>query len=255
MPGSMSSIFYKFYWAVEQRIAPGLAFSQEHYYALLKRRVPPGARWLDLGCGHQMFAAWMLPQERELAGRAGLTVGLDRDLPSLRAHRTFSLKVMADLTAVPFRSSSFDLITANMVLEHVGEPGPVLAEIRRLLKPGGLFIFNTPNSRSPYVWAATQFPERLKKKLIALLEARKAEDVFPTFYRINTPETVARLARESGFELLECRTVSSSATLVMLGPVVLLELLWLRLANTHAFRGLRTNILAVLAAPAAAPRD
>jgi hypothetical protein len=70
---------------------------------------------------------------------------------------------------------------------------------------------------------------------------------------MNTPAEIERLAQASGFDIVECNTVSSSASLVMLGPLVVLELLWLRLANAHALRGLRTNILAVLGAPRHSP--
>jgi len=52
--------------------------------------------------------------------------------------------VEADLTAMPFESSSFDVLIANHVLEHVDDVGAALAEIRRVLRPDGYAILQTP---------------------------------------------------------------------------------------------------------------
>ncbi|MFC1762297.1 class I SAM-dependent methyltransferase [Planctomycetota bacterium] len=46
---------------------------------------------------------------------------------------------------LPFRDETFDLVCALDVMEHVLEPMKVLREVERVLKPGGLFIFNSPN--------------------------------------------------------------------------------------------------------------
>lgn len=52
----------------------------------------------------------------------------------------------ADLTAMPFEDASFDLVIANHVLEHVEDDQRALAEIARVLKPGGHAILQTPFS-------------------------------------------------------------------------------------------------------------
>jgi SAM-dependent methyltransferase len=49
-----------------------------------------------------------------------------------------------DLTALPFRSESFDLVTALDVVEHVEDDGKALHEICRILRPGGLFLMSVP---------------------------------------------------------------------------------------------------------------
>lgn len=247
----MRSALYKFYWAIEQRIAPGLVYSQDHYYAVLKSHCREGYDWLDMGCGHQMFASWMTEEERELAGRARKFVGIDADVPSLRKHRTLREKVAGKLENLPFRSASFDLVTANMVVEHLQDARAALGEIRRLLKPGGLFIFHTPNVRSPNVRLASIAPDGLKKIVVRYLQARREEDVYPTYYSMNTPQAARQLAEEGGFEVVQHDMVRSSASLVMLGPVVVVELLWLRALAAERFKNLRTNMIVVLRKPAA----
>ena len=89
-------------------------------------------------------------------------------------------------------------------------------------------------------------PESLKVRLIAYLESRKAEDVFPTLYRMNTPGKIRDLSRSASLELAELLRVESSAQSVMLGPLVIFELLWIRLLRFSSFRDLRSNFIVVL---------
>lgn len=51
-----------------------------------------------------------------------------------------------DMLAMSFSSASFDLVIANHVLEHVADDAQALAEIHRVLRPGGLAILQTPYS-------------------------------------------------------------------------------------------------------------
>ena len=52
-----------------------------------------------------------------------------------------------DMLAMPFADGSFDVLIANHVLEHVPDASAALAEIFRVLKPGGETILQTPYSR------------------------------------------------------------------------------------------------------------
>ncbi|MCD9124384.1 class I SAM-dependent methyltransferase [Luteimonas fraxinea] len=52
-----------------------------------------------------------------------------------------------DICAMPFGDQSFDLLVANHVLEHVHDDGRALAEVHRVLRPGGFAILQTPFSR------------------------------------------------------------------------------------------------------------
>lgn len=51
-----------------------------------------------------------------------------------------------DIMAIPFASATFDVVVANHVMEHVSDDGVAAAEIRRILKPGGIAILQTPYS-------------------------------------------------------------------------------------------------------------
>ncbi len=51
----------------------------------------------------------------------------------------------ADKAPLPFESESFDTVLSFQVIEHIRDPRPYLAEIERVLKPGGIFICATPD--------------------------------------------------------------------------------------------------------------
>ncbi len=227
-------------------IVPQLRFSQEHYVDVLRERIIPGSDWLDLGCGHQMFAAWMGQQEAELAARARKLVGIDLDWAGLQKNATIRRRVFGNLEQLPFDAESFDVVTANMVVEHLSAPGLVLNEAWRVLRPNGLFIFHTPNRRCVQMTIARMIPQGLKCRLISFLESRAEEDVFPTHYRLNTLETIEREATNHGFRLRQLHALNTLPVLAMLGPVVVAELLYLRILEHDRLARFRSNIIVVL---------
>src|SRR6202035_2122341 len=103
---------------------------------------------------------------------------------------------LASAYAIPFAPQTFDLATANMVVEHVEDPARMLDELRAVLRPSGRFVFHTPNSASMLIRVATLVPDGPKKLVVRLLENRKSEDVFPTHYRFNRKDEIYRLAEQ-----------------------------------------------------------
>jgi ubiquinone/menaquinone biosynthesis C-methylase UbiE len=237
----------KLYWKLEKRIVPELRSSQHHYRDQLFSLLPAnGFCWLDMGCGHQVFADWMTEDEKQFVSRARLAVGIDLDLVGLKAHAGLRDKIYGNLTQIPLRDGSFQLITANMVVEHLDQPETVFREVQRLLTPGGLFVFHTTNARNPFLRLAAGIPQGVKNAMVFLLEHRKAEDVFPTHYRANRPADITALAQTIGFDVKTLELVSSSAFTQMLGPLVVGELLFIRLLRRKRFQHLRTNLICVL---------
>lgn len=100
---------------------------------------------LDVGCGGGILS--------EDVARLGLNVtGVDpsaRSIAAAREHAVVSgLAIdyrVASGEALPFGDAAFDVVLCCDVLEHVDAIGPVLAEIARVLRPGGLFFFDTIN--------------------------------------------------------------------------------------------------------------
>jgi len=235
------------YWKLEGLIVPGLLSSQTQYRDKLFSVLPDESfSWLDLGCGHQVFADWMMADQERFVRRTRLAVGIDLDLPALKAHQGLNAKIYGNLIHIPLKDQSFELITANMVVEHLDQPEAVFRQVHRLLRPGGLFVFHTTNARNPFLRAAANIPQRLKNQIVYLLEHRKPEDVFPTHYRANRPEDIMALAATTGFEVCALDLVSTSAFTQMLGPLVVGELFFIRMLRQKRFEHLRTNLICVL---------
>ena len=102
----------------------------------------PGARLLDVGCGNGDFLFRMK--------RLGWDVeGVEPDPLAAGIAREKGLKVRGgDLPSAMFADNCFDAIAMSHVVEHVHDPIALLAECRRILKPGGTLVAITPNAES-----------------------------------------------------------------------------------------------------------
>jgi len=249
----MSSFFYnyrelcyKICWQIQGVITPSLRFSQYLYEDILRSHVSSDVKWLDLGCGHQLFPSWRSAEEKNLIRKCNMIVGIDYDLSSLKNHKNILHKIKGDITKLPFRKDSFHLLTSNMVIEHVGDPNVLFQEARRILKPGGIFILHTPNAFGYTTMVARCIPRVLRNKLIYFFQGRKDEDVFATYYKLNTRCKIISLAEAKGWEILKIKMIVSSPQLVIIPPLALIELIWIRILMTRALKNLRTNIIVIL---------
>jgi SAM-dependent methyltransferase len=242
------------HWWLVARLTPGLRNAQHSYVELLEQAVTPATRWLDLGCGHRLLPAWMKQadlRQRSLVSRARLVVGVDLDMPSLHRNDLLRGRVLAgNLESLPFDDGAFDLVTANMVVEHLSNPAAALGEINRVLRPGGRLIFHTPNRLAPFTRLTERSPQWLKHLMIRLLENRDESDVFPTHYRLNREEQIHAAASAAGLRVEAIDLVESSPELVMLGPAVIPELLMIRVLRHPALRAYRSNLIVTLSRPA-----
>ncbi len=242
---------YAIYAKIERRITPGLRYSQYFYEDALRDSIRESSSWLDLGCGHRVLPVWREKEEQSLVRTAGFVVALDCDWPSLLKHRSIQNRVCGDISHLPFRDNTFDVVSANMVVEHLEKPEVQFREIHRVLKPGGIFIFHTPNASGYTTVAARMVPEFAKVGLIRVLDGRPARDVFKTHYRANTESQIRRVAQKSGLDVVKIRFIASSAKFAVIVPLAFLELFWIRLLLTDTFRRLRTNLIVLLQKPSA----
>lgn len=109
---------------------------------------------LEIGCGAGQCGRW-------LTGRGARVTGFDLSFRQLQHSRRIDLDtgsslpvVQADAESLPFADGSFDLAcSAFGALPFVADAGAVLAEARRVLRPGGLLVFSVTH---PIRWA---FPD------------------------------------------------------------------------------------------------
>jgi ubiquinone/menaquinone biosynthesis C-methylase UbiE len=234
------------YWKVERLIVPGLKYSQETYEDELFKIVQPGIDWLDLGCGRSLLPPWRAEAEKRLTARARSLVGVDPDLAALGDNRSLTERVAGDASRLPFRDEMFDLVTANMVVEHLADPASQFREIARVLRPGGRFVFHTPNARGYDTLAARMIPEFAKKGFLRVLEGRHPEDVYPTFYRANTPRQVETASSQAGLHVDNIKLFVSTAATATVLPLAIVELFWIRLLMKEPLRSLRPNSIVIL---------
>jgi len=86
-----------------------------------------------------------LPRETEIQNSLNLGIN-DAIVEKVKARRSnIDEFIFGDMTRSELPSNSFDLVVSVEVLEHVEEDERFVAEVRRVLKPGGRFIMTTPN--------------------------------------------------------------------------------------------------------------
>lgn len=238
------------YHRIIRSVIPDVEFHQNRYARELGEVATRGCRWLDLGAGTRLHGGWIGPERRELAEISGFLVGCDLLAEHLASNDSLDAAAVAGAERLPFRDGAFDLVTANMLLEHLANPEPVFQEVHRILAPGGHFLFLTPNRHDPIVWLSDfLLPRRARSALAHRLEERDEEHIFETHYRANTPRRLRALGRKAGFDPCRVAVFRSYPVLRRPWPATLLEALWLRLARLRPLRGLGSNIVGRLRKP------
>lgn len=233
------------YEDMKKLLAPGLRYSQDIYEEVVNDYVTEDTTWLDAGCGWHLLPPWKLEAEHALVGRARAVFGVDGDESALRKHRTLHMLAVSDLEHLPLDAESVNLITCNVVVEHLRRPHLVFAEFARVLQRGGRAIVHTPNVYSHFVLAARCLPRPLKLRLESRLSGRSAADIYPAHYRANSPRRLRALMARAGLHEEFSRLIASEAATKGAHPLVAaLELALIRLTLYSRFKALRTGIIA-----------
>lgn len=153
-------------------------------------RLRPGMRVLEVGCGNGLL--WRENRDRIAAG-CDITL-TDRSAGMYEGHRAdleaLGLKLAtASADSLPFADGTFDLVIANHMLYHVPHLNKALAELKRVLKPDGVFTASTISrtNNGPLRRLARQFDLPVA---------------------IDTPGLAARFGAESGRRLLRRHFIS-----------------------------------------------
>ena len=103
----------------------------------LSRHARPG-KLLDVGCGRK-------PYQPLFCDRVEAYVGVDYPVTMVNSYRqSTQADAFANCLQLPFKDESFDTVLNTQVLEHVPDPKLLIAELSRVLKPGGVLILSAP---------------------------------------------------------------------------------------------------------------
>ncbi len=154
----------------------------------------------------------------------------------------------------PLPNESFDLAVSNYVVEHVDDARRHLSEIKRVLRPGGCYLFRTPNllhATSPWQRFKVDTTDTKSHLLLANPLRRLASgshEPWPTVYAMNTPAAVRRHAGDVGFEVEQMELVEKEPSYGMYArPLFLTFMAYERLVNASPrLAPLRANLFVVL---------
>ncbi|MDH4980676.1 class I SAM-dependent methyltransferase [Hyphomicrobium sp. D-2] len=176
----------------------------------------PESTVLDLGAGAGIVKQMDFrngPQGR-LAARI---CGVDLD-PRVEQNPCLDEGRRADGGSIPYADTSFDLVFADNVLEHLSTPAEVFSEVARVLKPDGLFLFKTPN-KWHYMPLISRSTPHAFHRWINRRRGRNEIDTFPTVYRANSRRDIHRLAAQTGFAVENIELIEGRPEYLRMHPI------------------------------------
>lgn len=191
-------------WRLDTRWHQGQT-ATEAYRGVLDSLVQPGMALLHAGCG------WDKNNISRPYQDTCQVVGVDLD-PRVqdKFHSTFHL---GSLNALPLEDATFDVAFSEYVVEHLDDPDAALAEMVRVLKPGGTVVMVTPNLGSYKAWGAALLPYNVHLWFGRIRYGPGHEaDMYTTRFRCNTPAQIRRLAWRYGLETPTIRLFNNGPT-------------------------------------------
>jgi SAM-dependent methyltransferase len=115
----------------------GFVIRKEIFKAVYENLFLFKGKVLDSGCGSMPYKEFIL-SNNNVTDYVGL------DIESAIDYQNVKPDFLWDGITMPFQNDSFDIVISTEVLEHVPNPDIYLAEVKRVLKPGGSFFFTVP---------------------------------------------------------------------------------------------------------------
>lgn len=170
------------------------------FYTRVNALVDGDSKVLDFGAGRGLWATEPLPalhkRLRAFHERVDSVHGVDVDPVVLENPTLATAQVITPGATLPFDDGNFDMVVADHVLEHVDakDAPKVASELLRVLRPGGWLAARTPNKWGIIGIGARTVPNEMHTRVLRKLQPeRKAEDVFPVRYSMNTRRQLAQL--------------------------------------------------------------
>jgi ubiquinone/menaquinone biosynthesis C-methylase UbiE len=228
---------------------PGYTNSHIFYLDELEHYITKESRWLDVGCGNRIIptkSPEMLEKVRVLKEKASFICGVDRDMSYMADNKDISHLIVGDITKLPFPDNTFTVVTASMVVEHLECPIEALREIKRVLMPGGFFIFHTVNIFSYAGIILYMLPAVLKNHILKK-KGGNPDESFKTFYRMNNIFSIKKNAATVNVEIDKTIFCETALVTYGLGNIFhFFESCLIRILRCNCLRFFRTNLVVVL---------
>jgi SAM-dependent methyltransferase len=226
---------------------PGWISGTDEFHELCRSVIPPNGRILEIGAGPSNKTSRFLATLGELHGADPDSAVHDNDA-------LVSAVIISD-SRLPVPDEHFDACVANYVLEHIADAEGHLREVARVLKPGGVYVFRTPN-RFHYVSLIAASTPHWFLDLVANRARNLAHDAhepYPTVYALNSRAAVRKHARNAGLEVELMRMVEKEPSYAMFSRAAFLFFTaYERVVNaTEVLAPMRANIFGLLRKPRA----
>jgi 2-polyprenyl-6-hydroxyphenyl methylase/3-demethylubiquinone-9 3-methyltransferase len=156
---------------------------------------PQDKRMIDVGCGGGILTEGLANKGADITGIDLSQELLDvADLHSLESGSTAKYQKISAEALADAEAESFDHVVCMEMLEHVPEPGSVIAACAKMVKPGGYVFFSTLNRKPKAYLLAIVAAEHILKMLPA------GTHDYKTFIK---PSELSQSARHAGLELVD----------------------------------------------------
>jgi SAM-dependent methyltransferase len=164
-------------------------FARRYYAALCRRYAPPGSigkgeRLLELGCGLGHLIG-LLQDDFKCVGIDLADYSIEQT--KLNAPKSEAYVMSADDLSA-FKDGEFSVVVGLHLVEHLPDPQGTIRQVHRILKPGGLFLYATPNP----VYSLRRYKD----------EKTDAIGKDPTHINVQPPEVWAKWTNDNGFKVL-----------------------------------------------------
>ena len=141
-------------WGYEKRFDPERVKAkpsvQRHFTSVVASRLRSTDAVLEVGCGPGGFLSAIAPHCGSIVGVDIVPAFVERCQATIEANGlTNARAVLSEDGTVPCATGTFDVVMMIDAIHHCDDPRAVLADVRRVLKPDGLFLIFEPNKGNP----------------------------------------------------------------------------------------------------------